>query len=142
MSSLINGFPYGPFHDEPVKTNVYAPDWRTDARVAYTLDLVTILEALLPEGIDGGISTTPLSYKAWLPAPDRSDWELIASNLVRVAERLVRVARGDRTAHSCRCRAEYRLHARDERGGGGFFCNSLLADCRFLARETNRPGRG
>src|SRR5437764_1338957 len=31
--AIVNGFPYGPFHGEPVKTAVYAPDWRTDARV-------------------------------------------------------------------------------------------------------------
>ena len=37
--AIINGFPYGPFHGTPVKENVYAPDWRDDARVEYTLDL-------------------------------------------------------------------------------------------------------
>src|SRR5437870_1155628 len=24
----VNGFPYGPFHGQPVKEQVYAPDWR------------------------------------------------------------------------------------------------------------------
>ena len=37
--AIINGFPYGPFHGTPVKANVYAPDWRDEARVEYTLDL-------------------------------------------------------------------------------------------------------
>ena len=64
--AIINGFPYGPFHGTPVKANVYAPDWRDDARVDYTLDLVRILQALVPQGLDGGVSTTPLSYKAWV----------------------------------------------------------------------------
>ena len=89
--ALINGFPYGPFHGEPVKTNVYAPDWRSDARVDYTFDLMAILTALVPDGMAGGISTTPLSYKAWLPSPTDADWEALTRNIVRVAERLVRI---------------------------------------------------
>jgi sugar phosphate isomerase/epimerase len=91
--ALINGFPYGPFHGEPVKTHVYAPDWRSDARVDYTYDLIRILSALLPDGVAGGISTTPLSYKAWMPAPAGEDWERLTRNIVRVAERLVEVRR-------------------------------------------------
>ncbi len=91
--AIINGFPYGPFHGEPVKTNVYAPDWRTGARVAYTSDLATILTALLPEGMTGGISTVPLSYKAWMPEPDAPAWESLAANVVRAAEGLARIYR-------------------------------------------------
>ena len=62
----LNGFPYGGFHRQVVKDQVYAPDWSKQERLDYTLRLVKILEALLPEGIDGGISTLPLSYKPWL----------------------------------------------------------------------------
>src|SRR6188768_846147 len=47
--AIINGFPYGPFHGTPVKASVYAPDWRDPARVAYTLDLIRILAALVPD---------------------------------------------------------------------------------------------
>lgn len=64
--ALINGFPHGSFHRTPVKAEVYAPDWREDERVRYTLDLVTILERLLPKEMDGGVSTAPLSYKSWV----------------------------------------------------------------------------
>src|SRR4029453_7659964 len=83
--ALINGFPYGPFHGASVKTDVYAPDWRDDARVRYTLDLVSILERLVPEGLDGGISTVPFSYKPWMPVPSRADCESIARNVARGA---------------------------------------------------------
>ncbi|MCL6754583.1 metabolite traffic protein EboE [Nostoc sp. CCCryo 231-06] len=61
----LNGFPYGGFHRQVVKDQVYAPDWSTQERVDYTLNLVQILATLLPEGLDGGISTLPLSYKPW-----------------------------------------------------------------------------
>lgn len=61
----MNGFPYGSFHGEVVKDNVYKPDWQTNKRVNYTLNLAHILAELLPAGMDGGISTSPLSYKYW-----------------------------------------------------------------------------
>jgi sugar phosphate isomerase/epimerase len=85
--ALINGFPHGSFHRTPVKAEVYAPDWREEERVRYTLDLVKILERLLPPGLDGGISTAPLSYKPWVA--DLETRPFIA-NVVRVVEPLVR----------------------------------------------------
>lgn len=61
----LNGFPYGGFHRQVVKDQVYAPDWSTCDRTSYTQRLIKILAALLPDGMDGGISTVPLSYKPW-----------------------------------------------------------------------------
>lgn len=61
----LNGFPYGGFHAQVVKDKVYSPDWTQTARLDYTLRLCKILAALLPEGVEGGISTLPLSYKPW-----------------------------------------------------------------------------
>lgn len=61
----MNGFPYGSFHHTRVKDQVHAPDWTTNDRLHYTLRLFTILAKLLPEGMEGGISTSPLSYKPW-----------------------------------------------------------------------------
>lgn len=61
----INGFPYGSFHGERVKDNVYVPDWSSSERLDYTLNLVHILSKLLPVGKEGGISTSPVSYKYW-----------------------------------------------------------------------------
>jgi sugar phosphate isomerase/epimerase len=89
--AIINGFPYGHFHGTPVKATVYAPDWRDAARVAYTLDLVSILAKLVPEGVDGGVSTAPLSYKPWVAAGSDAVWQTITQNVVRVAEALVRL---------------------------------------------------
>jgi sugar phosphate isomerase/epimerase len=89
--AIINGFPYGPFHGEVIKSAVFAPDWREEARVQYTLRLVEILTALLPDDVDGGISTCPLSYKGWVDACDDAAWQAITGNLVRVAAALIRV---------------------------------------------------
>jgi sugar phosphate isomerase/epimerase len=87
----INGFPHGTFHGQPVKADVHAPDWRSEERVAYTLRLAEILAALLPDGVDGTISTNPLSYKPWL---DDDGWALATRNVVRVGDEL----RGTRIA--------------------------------------------
>jgi hypothetical protein len=95
--AIINGFPHGLFHGTPVKANVYAPDWRDEARVAYTIDLIRVLQALLPEGLDGGVSTTPLSYKAWMADAAAETWERMTRNVVRVAEVLVRARRAHGT---------------------------------------------
>lgn len=61
----MNGFPYGGFHHTRVKDAVHAPDWTTSDRVQYTIRLAQLMAALLPEGNDGGISTSPLSYAFW-----------------------------------------------------------------------------
>ncbi|MEX0290202.1 MAG: metabolite traffic protein EboE [Flavobacteriaceae bacterium] len=66
----MNGFPYGNFHNERVKDRVYAPDWTTTERVSYTKRLFDQLAALIPEGIAGGISTLPISYKHWHSSED------------------------------------------------------------------------
>jgi sugar phosphate isomerase/epimerase len=95
--AIINGFPYGPFHGTAVKADVYAPDWRHDERVQYTLNLIEILSQLLPDGLDGGISTAPLSYKAWMRGTGDADWTSITHNVARVAERLVRLREAEGT---------------------------------------------
>lgn len=79
----INGFPYGPFHGEPVKESVYQPDWRTIERRDYTLALAEHLAALLPEGVSGSISTVPGSYKPWIT--DQGDVDVMAIMLADVA---------------------------------------------------------
>jgi len=91
--AVINGFPFGSFHRSVVKADVYAPDWRDEARVAYTLDLITILSHLLPAGLDGGVSTAPLSYKSWMADSDDAGWATVTANVTRVAAALVETRR-------------------------------------------------
>src|SRR5690606_13416695 len=61
----MNGFPYGNFHNQRVKEDVHAPDWTTKERLHYTMRLFDQLAILLPDGMSGGISTSPISYKHW-----------------------------------------------------------------------------
>lgn len=89
--AIINGFPYGSFHNRVIKADVMAPDWRTEERVQYTLQLVAILKQLVPDGTDGGISTSPLSYKGWPDARKGVTWEAATANVVRIAAAMARV---------------------------------------------------
>ena len=86
----INGFPYGSFHGRPVKTNVYAPDWSTPERLAYTNGLADMLAELLPDGMRGSISTVPATFSGWvegrMPAI-RENYVRHAAHLVALRER-------------------------------------------------------
>ncbi len=64
----INGFPYGSFHGTRVKEQVYAPDWSTPERLAYTQQLFSLLVKLLPPGMAGSVSTVPASFKGFVAA--------------------------------------------------------------------------
>ncbi|MEH2290599.1 metabolite traffic protein EboE [Nostoc sp.] len=91
----LNGFPYGGFHRQVVKDHVYAPDWSIQERVNYTLNLAQILAALLPEGLDGGISTLPLSYKPWW-VKDQATFETVLKksclNIASVVVEMIRIS--------------------------------------------------
>ncbi len=61
----INGFPYGDFHGETVKTRVYHPHWADPNRSLFTLDLAKILAQLVePATPTASISTVPLGWRA------------------------------------------------------------------------------
>ena len=87
----MNGFPYGEFHNTIVKGNVHKPDWATDERVDYTNRLFNILSELLPAGMDGGVSTSPLGYKLWFNTKEKLDAsrETGTKNVIRVIENLI-----------------------------------------------------
>lgn len=100
----FNGFPYGPFHETPVKEEVYRPDWSTPQRVQYTLDLIDTLAELVPNGTAGSISTVPGAFRfdpaAILDLPEA----LSAGGRVRL-----RPGRGQSTC-TCPCSLAPKLH--------------------------------
>ena len=81
----INGFPYGAFHGEPVKEGAYRPDWSDAARLTYTNRLADLLAALMPEDMEGSVSTVPGTFKPWAAGAVPS----ITENLIRHAAHLV-----------------------------------------------------
>jgi hypothetical protein len=90
----MNGFPYGGFHHTKVKDLVHQPDWTTQDRVVYTLRLFQLLAELLPDGMDGGISTSPLSYKYWHTADESDHTSTLTTateNILKIVPELVRI---------------------------------------------------
>jgi sugar phosphate isomerase/epimerase len=83
----INAFPFGPFHGVRVKDQVYLPDWRSAERVAFTADSAAVLAGVLPDGVDGSISTVPGAFKA----NGRADGAVaaIAANMMKAVANLV-----------------------------------------------------
>ncbi len=85
----INGFPYGDFHGQQVKENVYLPDWRSKHRVNYTLILAELLAELLPEKnvSYGSISTVPIGFKKHISITE--DIRNVIGNLMLVIKYLI-----------------------------------------------------
>ncbi len=95
--TTVNAFPYGRFHDTPVKEAVYLPDWRDPERLAYTLRLAEALACWLPEGATGSLSTVPVGFRRGFPAKDRpaalAQMRRALAGLAGLAERTGRVIR-------------------------------------------------
>lgn len=95
-----NGFPYQAFHAPVVKHAVYQPDWLSEQRLDYTLDLARVLAGLLPDdAARGSVSTLPLAWRTpWTAeraAAARQRLDELAAGLASVrgqTGRLVRVA--------------------------------------------------
>jgi hypothetical protein len=89
----LNCFPYGGFHRTKVKENVHTPDWTTSERKEYTIRSFQILSQLLPEGMEGGISTSPLSYRHWFSSEKKKNEAIEKStlHLIAVVEELVKI---------------------------------------------------
>ena len=87
----INGFPYGKFHGERVKEQVYAPDWTTRERLEYTNLLFDLLAQILPEGVEGSVSTVPVSFKGF--KLDERQARAARENIWRCVEHLEQLTR-------------------------------------------------
>ena len=94
----INGFPYGRFHGARVKEQVYAPDWTSPERLAYTNLLFDLLAEILPAGLEGSVSTLPGSFKEFIRSGGQE--KIIRENLWRCVEHIARAGE----------RAKRRLH--------------------------------
>ncbi|MDZ4686844.1 MAG: metabolite traffic protein EboE [Planctomycetaceae bacterium] len=98
----LNAFPYGDFHSDRVKEQVYLPDWTHPDREQYTLNCARVLTALLPDGVDGSLSTVPLGFKALATSTDFLDRCL--NRLIATATGLARLR--DETGRTVRLAIE------------------------------------
>jgi hypothetical protein len=81
----LNGFPFGNFHQDVVKHEVYQPHWAQLERLDYTLALAKIASALCRPGDSFGISTLPLGWRGSRDSPSSLDLALCAFYLAQVA---------------------------------------------------------
>jgi hypothetical protein len=92
----VNAFPYGPFKNRVVKEDVYEPDWRSEERTRYTMNVADVLADVTPAGISPSIQSAPLGFKPRVTGDD-----VVAEftqHVLRVAAHLVALeARTGRT---------------------------------------------
>ncbi len=94
----INGFPYGRFHGARVKEQVYAPDWTTTERLDYTNRIIDLLGRIVPEGVEGSVSTVPGSFKEFIHSKEQE--KAMRDNLWHCVEHIADVSeRSGRTLH-------------------------------------------
>jgi hypothetical protein len=66
----VNAFPYGPFKNRVVKKDVYEPDWSTDARATYTMQVADILAEVAAPHVQPSIQSPPLGFKPKVTGPE------------------------------------------------------------------------
>ena len=86
-----NAFPYGSFKGERVKEQVYEPDWRSDDRATYTMQVADILAEIAPTGVNPSIQTPPLGFKPRVTGPDVV--QAYTDQIIRTVAHLVELQR-------------------------------------------------
>src|SRR5262249_20020875 len=59
----VNAFPYGAFKGTLVKEQVYEPDWRSEERTRYTMNVADVLADVWPADVAPSIQSAPLGFK-------------------------------------------------------------------------------
>ena len=85
----VNAFPYGPFKNQIVKLEVYEPDWATERRTRYTMQVADILAEVCPDFVNPSIQSPPLGFKGNVTGPDYV--EAFAANVRHLAAHLHRI---------------------------------------------------
>jgi len=124
----INGFPFGQFHGTKVKERVYLPDWTHPDRLAYTNRLFDLLAQLVPEGVEGSVSTLPGSFKEFITTAEQKG--MIREHLWRCIDHI----------EQCSVRHNRHLHLGVEPEPLGLFETSSETVRFFQEMERDRPG--
>ncbi len=66
----VNAFPYGAFKGTLVKEQVYEPDWRSEERTRYTIDVADVLADVCTPDIAPSIQSAPLGFKPRVTGDD------------------------------------------------------------------------
>jgi hypothetical protein len=83
----VNAFPHGPFKNQIVKAEVYEPDWTTETRTKYTMNIADILAEVTGKDVEPTIQTAPLAYRPKVTSPEYED--SFNQNIYRVIAHLM-----------------------------------------------------
>jgi sugar phosphate isomerase/epimerase len=83
----VNAFVYGHFKGELVKEQVYEPDWRSEERTQYTMNVATIVADIAPADVLPSIQTCPLGFKPRVTGPEVV--QAYTDNVLRVTKHLI-----------------------------------------------------
>ena len=87
----VNAFPHGPFKGRAVMEDVYEPDWSTEDRLDYTIQVADVLADIAAPGIRPTIQTAPLAYRA--NVTDDAYVDSLVEHLMRAVAHLVDLER-------------------------------------------------
>lgn len=83
----FNGFPFGNFHQEVVKREVYLPTWFQRDRLGYTQTLARLIDLLAAPGV-ATISTLPIGWRAAVSQDDLQEAGRLMRELVESLRRM------------------------------------------------------
>ena len=111
-----------------MKEQVYRPDWTHPDRLAYTNRLFDLLAQLVPEGVEGSVSTLPGSFKEFITTDDQRG--RIREHLWHCIDHI----------EQCSLRHGRKLHLGLEPEPLGLFETSAETVRFFQEMEAHRPG--
>lgn len=122
----VNAFPHGPFKNRIVKEQVYEPDWSSETRLKYTMNVATILADVAPDFVNPSIQTPPLGFKPNVTG--KSVVEAYAENIRKLATHVnnIRCDRGRTVTLAIEPEPACFLETTDETIG--FFTKHLRAE--------------
>ncbi|MCU0720599.1 MAG: metabolite traffic protein EboE [Pirellula sp.] len=135
MPFTLNGFPQGDFHQKVVKHAVYHPTWWETSRLEYTRKLVRILDAILPEGQSGSISTLPIAWGT--PMPTSEQILTACKNLIFLAQELARLQESNGRYIVIAIEPEPGCYLTSTASFLTFYCDHLLVACSSEAVRAN-----
>jgi sugar phosphate isomerase/epimerase len=83
----VNAFVYGHFKGNVVKEQVYEPDWRSEERTRYTMNVASVVADIAPADVLPSIQTSPLGFKPRVTGPDVV--QRYTDNVLRVTKHLI-----------------------------------------------------
>jgi sugar phosphate isomerase/epimerase len=83
----VNAFVYGHFKGNVVKEQVYEPDWRSEERTRYTMNVASVVADIAPADVMPSIQTSPLGFKPRVTGPEVV--QSYTDNVLRVTKHLI-----------------------------------------------------